>query len=430
MKIHVKTLCCGFGLFFFMLWAYTNAGLSVYVYPSISIKILSIVFGAALIALAYKYDRNRCKRKCTVSDILFFLTIPLVLFNNQNFAHKNYSVEIAYISLLIAYFFLSRMFFWPKILKKFIYAGGLLFGGITVACYFSRTLYSQYIWPLFVRENIYNDLLINYDKGYIAGLTNHISSNGMYLAISCGVVACFVFLEKRKNGAKLAFLIMLIFALLLTGKRAHVLFTAGGLYLTYMVYMSDKPKSRFIKGIGIILGVSITFLVFARFVPGLNNFIEKFAETAESGDITKGRANQVYLALGLFSEEPIFGIGWDGFKYWYLSSIGVLLNVHNVYIQLLCETGIVGSIVFYSLFILEARHSIKSLIFEKKTRENNMGCQCFAAVACFVQFFFLLYCLTGNPLYDPPVLYPYVFACAISDCIYYSRENVVYMNRR
>ena len=419
MKIPIKNLFSCVGIFFFMLWAYTNAGLSSYVYPSINIKILSVLLSVVMIYCAYAHDWERKSKGFRTSDILFIMTIPVILFNNHNFEHNNYSVEIAYIALVVSYYYLSRMHFWSNQLKNMVFIGGAIFGGVTVVCYFSRSFYADLIWPLFVKNNVYNDLLINYDKGYIAGLTNHISSNGMYLAISCGFVACYLFLG-RKTLLKKVFLIMLVFALLLTGKRAHVLFTAGSLYLTYLVYMADKPKSRLVKGIGIILGVTVVFLIASRFVPGMDNFVEKFAETSESGDITKGRANQVYLALGLFSSNPIFGIGWDGFKYWFLTNFGVFLNVHNVYVQLLCETGILGSLVFYTLFIVEARHAVVALKRAKCVYYDDPVLNCTTAVSCFVQFFFLLYCMTGNPLYDPPILYPYIFSCALTDYVFYN----------
>ena len=428
MKISLKKLFCSMGLFLFMLWAYTAAGLSSYIYSSTYAKIVTVLLGTALISLAYIVDRKRQHRRMGASDKLIVFIFFLVLYNNKNFAHENYSSDIAFFLILFSYFFLSRMGFWSDSFRKQIFIGGIIFGGITIACFFDRQLYEDKIWPLFVKENVYNDLLINYDKGYIAGLTNHVSSNGMYIAIACGVVACWTIIATKKyqNLFNKILLIALLFSLFLTGKRAHIIFTAAALFLVYWIYMSDKPKSRFVKGIAIILVVLMIFLVLAQFIPQLFNFVNKFIETANEGDVTKGRTNLVQLAIGRWRYDTVLGMGWDGFKYWYQSTTGILLNVHNVYIQVLCETGIVGAVIIYSFFAIEFLHCIKALSIYKQNMQNDISGNIKAiSIACFIQAFFLFYCLTGNPLYDSQVLFPYVFSCAVGDYWYYElKDNV------
>jgi putative inorganic carbon (hco3(-)) transporter len=55
------------------------------------------------------------------------------------------------------------------------------------------------------------------------------------------------------------------------------------------------------------------------------------------------------LAKKLFSENPIFGIGFQGF--YYASANLPLHNVHNYYLQTACEQGVVGVLILGTFFL-------------------------------------------------------------------------------
>ena len=82
MKIPIKNLFSCVGIFFFMLWAYTNAGLSSYVYPSINIKILSVLLSVVMIYCAYAHDWERNSNGFRASDILFIMTNNYITIGN------------------------------------------------------------------------------------------------------------------------------------------------------------------------------------------------------------------------------------------------------------------------------------------------------------------------------------------------------------
>lgn len=79
--------------------------------------------------------------------------------------------------------------------------------------------------------------------------------------------------------------------------------------------------------------------------------VERLELTAETGD-TAGRTNIWQNLLPIIKENPVFGIGQTG----YLSESRSLLNravarsPHNVIIEILCYTGIVGLVIY--LFFL------------------------------------------------------------------------------
>lgn len=71
----------------------------------------------------------------------------------------------------------------------------------------------------------------------------------------------------------------------------------------------------------------------------------------EDGELEESAALRIVvwdLAKQLFSDNPIFGIGFNGF---YFASEGLhLRNVHNYYLQTAAEQGIVGIVLLLALF--------------------------------------------------------------------------------
>lgn len=73
-------------------------------------------------------------------------------------------------------------------------------------------------------------------------------------------------------------------------------------------------------------------------------------------------------------------------------------DTHNVYLQVLCECGIIGLCIYIfaiisSIYpcIRKYKTSIKTADYDKKSL-NELG--------QFLQLFFILYSMSGNPLYD------------------------------
>ena len=119
-----------------------------------------------------------------------------------------------------------------------------------------------------------------------------------------------------------------------------------------------------------------------------------------------------------FLKKPIFGWGFG-----YYSNM-MDINVHNVYIQVLCELGIVGICIFFA-FIFSSVLSV-FIKFEKKYFLANNEEKLRLVFSSFIQLFFIMYCITGNPLNDLNIFGVYFFAiCMVqnkrlrgNECLY------------
>lgn len=258
-------------------------------------------------------------------------------------------------------------------------------------------------------------LYSQYNSGCMPGLTNHYSTNGMLLGAGIIIFGSELIYRKRKKDI-LLFAIMLI-ALLLTGKRSDIIFTVGGLYLAYYCFMSNKKKTRLTNTITIIIFVSLALFIVINFIPSLATFINRFESTAESGDVTLGRTKMWAVAMDCFLENPVLGIGWGRFKYRNLKE----WNAHNIYVQLLAETGIVGFLVYIFFFIstlVKSWQYLKAIRIKGNAKEKE---ELYLIFSIAMQVFFLLYGFTGNPLYDKEVYVPYYIACTIT--YYFTKKS-------
>ena len=280
-------------------------------------------------------------------------------------------------------------------------------------------LYHNYVIPLFESYGGYGDQMwMLYQQGYMPGFTPHYSTNGMYLAVGLAVPVAYLISGSRKFIIKLLF-VLILFALLVTGKRGHVVFGIASILICYYFLNCDKPVKRWFKIVSaVVLGV-LALVIAAEFVPSVMNVVYRFIETAESGDISYGRDAFRVLALELFAQNKLFGIGWDGFRYYYNTLFDYEINVHCVYVQLLCETGIIGSIIYYSFFVAALYRIISAVkyLISKGIELKDLE-RLSITFSLYVQCFFLLYCITGNPLYDSQILIPYIMACAIGEYYY------------
>lgn len=341
-----------------------------------------------------------------VQFIVYFIMIFFILRNNPKLK-SNHIIEVLDVLFLLTLILVAKYQKkqWIDYTLNFCKAVYLFYAIYTILERFIQPLFwfSVALFPSSV-ETVYSQYL----SGCMPGLTNHYSTNGMLLGVGIVIFGCEMIYYKDKKSVFLFFLMLV--ALLLTGKRSDIIFTASGIYLAYFCYMSNKKRTRMNNTIGIIILVGLALVIVINYVPSLATFITRFEETTESGDVTLGRTKMWAIAIDCFKENVILGVGWEKFKYRNLHE----WHAHNIYVQLLAETGIVGFAVFMyffiSTFICGWRY-LKRIRVNGTAKDNEELHMLFALA---MQVFFLLYGVTGNPLYDKETYVPYYIACAIT----------------
>lgn len=264
-----------------------------------------------------------------------------------------------------------------------------------------RIMYGIYqIWPTGTDHGA---------SGYRAGITAHYSHNAMIIAMGviCLVSVLLTTYTKKNRDCKAVVMLLALsaFALLLTNKRAHLLFGTAAILFGYYIYDPSKRLKNFIRCIILAVSLLIIFVILANTIPFVNDLYQRFASAGEDSE-SMSRFTFWKLALSNFKEHPIIGIGWGGYQYEYHQHLYVrnpygvdypYLQAHNVYVQLLCECGITGTLMYLAIMFFAMKNTI-SILSRKMTSFTTD--HTIAIFSIITQVFFHLYCLTGNCLYD------------------------------
>lgn len=249
------------------------------------------------------------------------------------------------------------------------------------------TLYNQIMSYLFGSD--YRE----YGTGY-QGFTTNTGTTSAILIYTLG--SYLYFLAPSKNNIINFIIISIIFVcIVLTGKRSSTFIVIP--IPLIVLFFATKSKSKIMKyGFPFICAISIFLYYYStnleRFedVRGMRKVskgIEMFIGEEEMD--LNGREEMWDIAIQGYKENPLFGIGVSQFQKW----SGLSTNPHNMYLQVLCEQGIAGLICFIIPLVFCLIHTI---ILLRKSRELTPYLQCLK-FSLFVQLFFIIYGVSGNP---------------------------------
>lgn len=337
--------------------------------------------------------------------------------------HNELSVLFAYlIALLIPFTLLPHIKESGKISNILGIVGIILALGCMFQ-YFFPVAYNFIIRPLFSAGNLANILLseqLKQGRNTVAGFISNVGYTSFFIMTCIGAV--FSFRKKVFTKAALPIILFMVFGLLLTGKRGPIIFLAVTVIIVYLVEGYGRDKIVRILKIAVILAiVYVLLMMLSRFTDsdGTKRIFEGINNALTTGEIDNSGRTQLYdQAWIYFFENPVLGIGWYYFKTKYAFR-GTY--VHNIYLQLLCETGVIGFTVFIIFFASGIIGTLKKLRITKDLEETFE--YCWLKFSLFIQVYFLLYGLTGNPLYDIEETILYFFAVGISFLPLINRED-------
>ncbi len=275
------------------------------------------------------------------------------------------------------------------------------------------------------------------------GLVLYTGTAGNLIFNGLTAFAAIILMKKEKKNWILWWGVIGIFALsaVLIQKRGFLLdFAAGVLFLFILGLRKEKlariSVNRLLWTVLLILAGVTGFYVLYRFVPLVNSSVNALAGRFSGEDATlstlNGRTQLYELAFRLFRSNKLTGIGWGGFR---LRSTGVFDRMsdntyaaHNVYIQLLCETGVIGLTAFLAAVgnvLLWACLRYRRLVLNEPDGEERV----IVGAGIFLQVFFLAYCMSGNPLYDYNFLISYFIGVILTMPGREAKENTAVESR-
>ena len=396
MKFNYKNVVTWILSFIILVYPY-NYTLKARLFPNNSLMfiIISVAFLGLIILGKVKKITVLQFKTLIISFVIFLIQI----INNYYFKEKSEGkVFLFSVYLLLPFIVLSN----EKAKKCMIKLIGFFSIEHIAGTFFVQIFRKFYLnsilpWLSAGTENVASRNLM---KGLNPGLTMHYSTNGIYLSIATIYFFSNYIADKRKKNLILACLA--IVALLLTGKRAHTLFTVIACITIYVFHCRDKISKKIIVFLGATIIAITSLYVLSMFMPQILNVVNRFEESSQKGEMLSGREPFYELALNMWKEHKVIGNGWGSFSYNFQYEIFSkeefvygYLDAHNVYLQLLCECGILG-LAFFVYIAISILKKSWGIIRDVVARENYSN----MLFSFGFQIFFLMYCFSGNPLYD------------------------------
>ncbi len=204
---------------------------------------------------------------------------------------------------------------------------------------------------------------------------------------------------KKKRVCALLMIAFFMLCILLVGRRGEFLAAAAMVLIVSLVYCRIKFQKRhwfILLGALAVLAVLLACLwpLFEK-IPFLYRYIRTFEKLFSGADITSGRLELWNMAWLLFLKNPVFGIGWGGFANHVSEDFRALhgqdvMDVHNTYLQLLCETGIVGTVLILAPIIFCLVQTVRQAYRLKKAQRDHTLLMVMNMASLGLQVYFLL----------------------------------------
>ena len=199
--------------------------------------------------------------------------------------------------------------------------------------------------------------------------------------------------------AKIAIYVLAVF---IENRKSEIFALTVVLLFVFMLSLNPHRVKENIKKVSgllmiIIAGlVSIYFLYKSGSLGRYEGVINKILlRSSYTQDVTGGRFDLWGKAINLFKEKPVFGIGWEQF----LNNNRYRHDVHNTYLQWLCETGLTGFLLIFIPYIKLFYMSFKTTrkVISDNNRDNNLLTA--SVVGTGMQLFFLIINIVDSAFY-------------------------------
>ena len=376
-------------------------------------RILEIIIAAVINLIIFSANNKLMMYTKHLSLLVIILCLGMFILN------RNYILKINKYKLMYSLFVIMIMVscFWVSNINViWDYSLYLISGVCVIFSDFSKTFYYYFmknfktlfwvfIFSMFLEALLPNVFFLifgfaSFGDAEMRALTSGGAIAGLafekaYAAFICNLGLGVIFAEfvAQRSYKYVIQSILVMIALMMTSKRTLFIIPIVALLIYVMLF---SKNNKFIKLAGVGLGISAFIIIAYTIIPEASLIIDRIINSG--GDVLSGRENFWNYAMDMFHQNPFFGRGFmsfndfvfnQGFRYY-----GERWNyqAHNVYIQLLGETGIIGCGVIITLIVILI---IKAISLAKTT--SNF----WDVLLVYWIMLFGIYSLTGNTLYYP-----------------------------
>lgn len=377
-----------------------------YFLPSSITKILPLIAAFIGILIFIKKGEELLLQVSELILVLFNIWYFMGLFYTPDFS-RNLGDVLSFIGVTLLYLVLSRSDIEFEKPIKIMGIGCLILSIIVIYSSINfDTIYELIISKLNYSANKIQEILQWTRNEWYAGPFPDRAPAAFFASMLIGV-ALYIYYKNKKGYRKIEALIagcIGIYAILVTAKRGLFIGSLVSLILIYLLLRKANGKGNITTIIILSLIISLFYLIMIN-IPAAEVLIDRFIN---NDNMMTGR-DEIYAGLiEGFIKSPIAGCGTG-----YANAV-LGIGGHNIYMNVLCENGIIGVIFFIAILATQLIKTIKNL-FKSVRNFGGEKCENFI-LSLYIQLFFIIYGMSGNPLYDNYILYFYFFALILNKC--------------
>ena len=180
------------------------------------------------------------------------------------------------------------------------------------------------------------------------------------------ILQAYKMVYDKKFGSAIFLIPTILVIALSQSKKAIIMLLIGVLLVVFSKYISRKNGLKIIK-ISVLISVMLVIFNYAlnlEIFTGLRDrFEDMFSTMSDSsegvGESTWERMKFIEIGMAQFLETPILGVGIGSSSALLAEKFGRYTYLHNNYVELLACGGIVGFIIYYSMYVYLISNLIK-----------------------------------------------------------------------
>jgi len=188
-------------------------------------------------------------------------------------------------------------------------------------------------------------------------------------------------------------------AMVLTGSRASML-----ALVAMAIYYALRSRNKLLSLVGVALLFCTIWLIMPKDYQERYVTVKQYAEGGELDDSNRARLQIWRAGWRMFLDHPILGVGAGQFRVAYGTvysgrAHGPWANPHNLFLQVVCEMGVIGLLAF-AYFLSQIIKRIRSILKLRGKQEFKLNYD--VAVACSAMLLAVLgVSVVGHTLYRP-----------------------------
>ncbi|MFJ6207633.1 O-antigen ligase family protein [Lysinibacillus sp. NPDC092081] len=195
-----------------------------------------------------------------------------------------------------------------------------------------------------------------------------ILSDPNIFVVSNSIFLFFFLANMKDKKGKIGFVLALI-TTILTFSRGGILATLVGIVIT-IAFFSVKTKVKIFFVVPIITWISYFSVLKVMHIDIYQILIKRMESVSKDGG--SGRIEIWNNGLSLFLNNPVQGIGIYNFRDYSADFFGQGIYMHNTFLEILVESGVIGSVLFFVFWAL-LFFRIMSIVWMDKSKAFLLG---------------------------------------------------------